>query len=276
MMPGNTMRNMKHMTETRHIIGLPILLAAACIGLPGVAHAQHAGDIGLRVIDDQIDVFGPLGQSEDTEGVFLCELGDGGTEAFSSDPGFDALSGTFEPGRIGFECLSGLQRWDPIAGVWLDPTLVGEQMSISFAVLETMVADDPVSGFSLAVQPDGGWHRHVNWFLEPDASGTRLTGVYRVDLALYSTMGYADSEPFTLIFDYEAPEADVADALDSMYAGPACPGDFDLDGTVSGADLTQLLGDWGTNRIRSDLSGDGLVSGADLTILLGRWGICQE
>ena len=39
-------------------------------------------------------------------------------------------------------------------------------------------------------------------------------------------------------------------------------------------DLTQLLGDWGTDRIRSDLSGDGLVSGADLTIMLGRWGSC--
>ncbi|MEC9157212.1 MAG: hypothetical protein VX684_06330 [Planctomycetota bacterium] len=266
------------MTKTPHLIGLPTLLASACLALPGIAHAQHAGDIGLRVVDGRIDVFGPLGQEEDTDGVFLSELGDGGTEAFSSDPGFDAMSGTFEPGRIGFDCLSGLQRWDPAAGAWLEPALVGEQLSISFGnfILETMVVDEPVFGFSLAVQPDGGWHRHVNWFLEPDASGTRLPGVYRVDLALYSTMGLADSEPFTLILDYEAPAADVTAALDSMYESPACPGDFDLDGAVTGADLTQMLGDWGTNRIRSDLSGDGVVSGADLTILLGRWGLCTE
>ncbi len=53
---------------------------------------------------------------------------------------------------------------------------------------------------------------------------------------------------------------------------PDCPGDFNGDGVVDGADLTILLGDWGGGA--ADLNGDGLVDGADLTILLGNWGNC--
>jgi hypothetical protein len=53
---------------------------------------------------------------------------------------------------------------------------------------------------------------------------------------------------------------------------PDCPGDFNGDGVVDGADLTILLGDWGGSA--ADLNGDGLVDGADLTILLGNWGDC--
>lgn len=50
------------------------------------------------------------------------------------------------------------------------------------------------------------------------------------------------------------------------------PGDFNGDGRVDGADLSMLLGAWGSNDPSFDLSGDGVVSGADLTILLGNWG----
>jgi hypothetical protein len=53
---------------------------------------------------------------------------------------------------------------------------------------------------------------------------------------------------------------------------PDCPGDYNGDGVVDGADLTILLGDWGGGA--ADLNGDGIVDGADLTILLGNWGDC--
>ena len=53
-----------------------------------------------------------------------------------------------------------------------------------------------------------------------------------------------------------------------------CDGDYDDSGTVDGADLTQLLGGWGTDDLLLDLDGVPGVDGADLTILLGNWGAC--
>jgi hypothetical protein len=53
-----------------------------------------------------------------------------------------------------------------------------------------------------------------------------------------------------------------------------CPGDFNGDGIVDGADLSALLGAWGTADPEIDLTGDGLIDGADLTVLLGAWGEC--
>ena len=52
------------------------------------------------------------------------------------------------------------------------------------------------------------------------------------------------------------------------------PSDINCDGNVDGADLTILLGYWGTENTRADLNFDGIVDGADLTILLGDWGDC--
>ena len=52
-----------------------------------------------------------------------------------------------------------------------------------------------------------------------------------------------------------------------------CPGDFDGNGIVDGADLATLLGQWGEAG-SADLNEDGLVDGADLAQLLGDWGDC--
>ena len=49
----------------------------------------------------------------------------------------------------------------------------------------------------------------------------------------------------------------------------------DDDGHVSGSDLAQLLGAWGTADRRYDLDGDLNVSGSDLAMLLGGWGPCS-
>ncbi len=53
--------------------------------------------------------------------------------------------------------------------------------------------------------------------------------------------------------------------------------DLNLDGTVNGADLGTLLGEWGPCTgpgwgCRGDLNRDGAVTGADLGVLLGQWG----
>ncbi|MGA1057090.1 MAG: GC-type dockerin domain-anchored protein [Phycisphaerales bacterium] len=54
-----------------------------------------------------------------------------------------------------------------------------------------------------------------------------------------------------------------------------CEADLNGDGTVNGADLAILLGDWGAGAgSPADFNGDGTVNGADLAILLGAWGDC--
>jgi hypothetical protein len=54
----------------------------------------------------------------------------------------------------------------------------------------------------------------------------------------------------------------------------ACDGDLNNDGTVDGADLGILLGNWAGTGGCADINGSGLVDGADLGILLGNWGDC--
>lgn len=56
--------------------------------------------------------------------------------------------------------------------------------------------------------------------------------------------------------------------------GDSCVGDLDGNNKVDGADLSQMLGAWGTNDPNADLTKDGLVDGADLSTLLGSWGDC--
>lgn len=53
---------------------------------------------------------------------------------------------------------------------------------------------------------------------------------------------------------------------------PNCPADLTGDGLIDAADLSVLLGAWGTPK--GDIDGDGDTTSADLAILLGAWGKC--
>jgi hypothetical protein len=55
--------------------------------------------------------------------------------------------------------------------------------------------------------------------------------------------------------------------------GAPCVGDLTGDNAVNAADLSILLGAWGTSG-PGNLNGDGIVNAADLSILLGAWGNC--
>jgi hypothetical protein len=56
---------------------------------------------------------------------------------------------------------------------------------------------------------------------------------------------------------------------------PDCPGDFNGDGMVDGADFGYILAAWGTcPGCPEDLNGDGEVNGADVGLVLSVWGAC--
>jgi hypothetical protein len=53
-------------------------------------------------------------------------------------------------------------------------------------------------------------------------------------------------------------------------------GDFNLDGTIDGSDLSFVLSAWGTlGNHPGDLDGDGEVAGEDLATLLAAWGLLE-
>lgn len=53
--------------------------------------------------------------------------------------------------------------------------------------------------------------------------------------------------------------------------GPQVAGDLNGDVAVNGADITMLLGLWGSADCTADIDESGSVDGADLTALLGEW-----
>ncbi len=57
--------------------------------------------------------------------------------------------------------------------------------------------------------------------------------------------------------------------IDPPTSGPS--GDLNGDGGVDGADLTLLLGLWGSDDPLADIDDNGLVEGNDLAVLLGQW-----
>ena len=90
-------------------------------------------------------------------------------------------------------------------------------------------------------------------------------------------------------FDYDCDENGELDAC-QINATPALDkngdgildlcqyarGDFNLDRSIDGADLSVMLSLWGTmDPPFGDLTGDGVVDGADLANLLGNWGTYQ-
>lgn len=70
-----------------------------------------------------------------------------------------------------------------------------------------------------------------------------------------------------------APVVDMGAFETQAPPPPACPADVNADGTVDGADLGLLVGNWGGSGA-GDIDATGSVDGADLGLLLSAWGAC--
>ena len=92
-----------------------------------------------------------------------------------------------------------------------------ETMTISFFDLFVSTTAGFQAGFDLSVPASGGWHRHLNYLLEPE---TAAPGIYLLTLELYSTdpdIGF--SEPFWLVFRHDAEQQEHEDAIAWVDAG---------------------------------------------------------
>lgn len=264
-------------------------ILAACIALatqpaaaqhPGDVHITHdAGQVITGRINDDLTIDAPFR-------VFPATFGDSGTVGFTADPGFDAPAGTFPTGTfVGFNILTELLIWN---GDGFEPT-DGETLRISFGPLNVVTGGGFVPGFELAVQSNGGWHRHYGYTLlspagQPASQDPVAPGIFLLELELYSTAASipTPSESFWKVFNHDMPDDEhdlaVQWVLDNLIGDPGspCPADLTGDGAVDGADLAVLLGAWGAcdGNCPADLTGDDAVDGADLAVLLGAWGSC--
>lgn len=258
-------------------VGMPSVAIIAATILASPAAAQHIGDIGLIITDGAIQTQSLNASGATPARVFPATFGDTGVARFTSNPGFDAAIGTFAPGtRVGFNALSGLRRF---TGNAVESVTV-EGLEVKFLTLATLIGTDATTGFDLAVQSNGGYHRHFNFTLKPEGGDLPASGIYIAEFELYSNDGVTlPSAPFFIVFNdaRTVAEHDAAIAwVESNLVNPpsACPADFDADGVVAAADLTFMLATWATPA--ADLDGDGNTGAADLTALLAAWGVCSS
>ena len=246
--------------------------------MAGDPHEGHAGDVFVGVEEGHI-VTGLIDEDDVEPGmrVFESELGESGFPGFSDEPGWEAFPGTFSPNaRVGWNAPAGLTRWN---GDGFDGGL-DENMTINYASLSFVIGNDPVDGFDLAVQPDGGLHRHIGFFLS-SGSGDPHVGVYLVELELYCTDSAVESsDHFWIVFNNEASEEDheaAVEWVEEHLAGEEhCHGDVNDDHLVDINDLLAMLAVWGPcDECDADLDDNGAVDVEDLLELLAEFGDCH-
>ncbi|MFM2165097.1 MAG: hypothetical protein RL325_1534 [Planctomycetota bacterium] len=252
-----------------------LLATGLALGISAGASGQHIGDISLGIAGGAIETAAFDGTTTAPMRVFGATFGDTGVAHFTSNPGFDALPGTFTAGsRTGFTPLAGLRRF---TGDALAP-VAGEELEVRFLTLSSVIGAKAAPGFDLAVQSNGGWHRHFNFTLRSAGGSPPAAGVYVVELELYSNDGVTlPSAPFWIVFNDGASAAEHESAIAWVAAnlaggGTPCPGDLDGDNTIGASDLAAVLSAWGSPG--ADLTGDGDTNAADLAAVLSAWGAC--
>ena len=213
---------------------IALLFAPACF-------AQHEGDVGLVIQDNQLQTAVIAdGQYLSGEQIFTAAFGDSGFDFFTQNPGWDAAPGTFTPGATFFwSAVAGLKKYEPGLGFVTTPAT----LRVSFSTISVTIGSEPTEGFALQVQPDGGFHKHVNFFLQGENGAEPEAGAYLLETQLeIIDSGIAPSQSVYVIFDNMAPEiqteavAFLEESLDS-----SCPADVDGDDSIGFADVLAVL-----------------------------------
>ena len=143
---------------------------------------------------------------------------------------------------------------------WLKVKLTGDGASVNGAAIGSEVRIDLGGGQILTRQVEGG------------------TGsANQNELTLHFGLG-SHAGPVDLEISYGGESVLIGDvAVDQTFAYTVFPldGDVNGDGFVGGADLTQVIYNWGmtgASHADGDLNGDGTVSGPDYTEIVTSWG----
>jgi len=231
-----------------------ILLAAA-----GTAFAQaHEGDIALTVESGRIvSGFVEGGSPTFPARLFQGEFGE--LPNWTNDPGFDSLSGTFEPAAsLGFSVGGPLLAWDGSAF----SAASEERLSITKARLELITPESgPAEGFVFGqASTTGRFHHHLGYELLAPAS----QGVYLLELTIWDDAGeLGTSEPIFIVFGQDADPADVAAAsqwVEDTLLGEPCAPDIDGDGELTIFDFLAFQNAFDAGEASADFDGDGALT----------------
>jgi hypothetical protein len=155
-----------------------------------------------------------------------------------------------------------------------------EQLIRKIYEIVTLVDDVEPTSSSIAhdgiaraftVHPSAGATRK-RWYLD----GVQISGEYTDTLDL-STIDLGPAQELTLrIWDPTPMVRDEAmrDALMTetyTWQIQGNPADINGDGVINGADLSIVLGFWGSAAPGPDINNDGIVDGADIALVLGSW-----
>ncbi len=236
----------------------------------------HEGDIALGVNEGALTVgvatddMGTITQRQCVFGVML------GSQARTTDPGFDSDTGTFASGtELAYFMASALRKWD---GSSFD-TIPPEKVRISFGPVPGISTPDsdpvePLEGISVGVTASGEWHTHYAYRLELDgfpATGAPSDGVYLLRLELRAnTAAYLPSEPFWLVIAEGASMQDLSDAYAFAQAAFGCPpspclADVNADGSLTPADFTAWIAAFNAQSSGCDQNSDGACTPSDFT-----------
>jgi len=178
----------------------------ASLTLAAGASAQHAGDIGLGLVNNRITTgIAALGTFTPGERVFGSEFGEV-LPNFTDEPGFDSLAGAFPLGTaITFNVHGGLRRFESGAfSSAIDPV----RLSIGFATFTPVLTPTDSSllpGFAINVNSNGEWHRHLQFTLQSPATN----GIYLLEMSLVGNSPLMqESQSFWIVFNQNALEAD--------------------------------------------------------------------
>lgn len=251
--------------------------AAVAALLAGTAQAQiHEGDIavgvngGVITLGVETDGFGAITQPQCLFGVAL------GSQARTTDPGFDTDTGTFAAGTdLAYFMRAALRKWNGSDFT----TIPDERVRISFGPapgISTPLTDpaEPLEGIFVGTT-GGEWHTHYAFRLELDgvpATGAGSFGVYLLELELRAdSAAYAPSAPFWLVISQQAAPAEFAAAYAFAEAGFGCPApplclaDTNGDGLVTPADFSAWIAAFNTQAPACDQNGDNACTPADFS-----------
>jgi len=204
-----------------------------------------------------------------------------GTTLRITDPGGLFFQGVFEsPTRVGYRAISPNPSDPNFASFVGSSSNIGQDM-LGRVTVESV--NDMVAVFLLQTRaPLGSQQQSVFRFTmtrtDPlpagDLNGDRVVDEDDRDLftaQLGMTSG-DDGYNIAADLDLDGVVGSKDLALFEDILPPACPGDFNGDGSVDSTDLAVLLAAWGAEG--GDLNGDGTTDSTDLAVLLAAWGEC--